>query len=90
MVGLLGSVGAVGAVGVVGAVAAVAAVVATSAFLAVCATVAVLPTAAGVKASAIALGRPVCDKAIRDAGTIASITIFLMFMFFPLYLISIK
>jgi hypothetical protein len=81
VVGLLGSVGAVGAV---------AAVVATSAFLAACAIVAVLPTAAGVKASAIALGRPVCDKAIRDARTIASLTIFLMFMFFPLYLISIK
>ncbi|MDK8262151.1 hypothetical protein [Lactobacillus delbrueckii] len=64
-------------------------VVATSAFLAVCATVAVLPTAAGVKAAAIALGRPVCDKAIKAAGTIASLTIFLMFLFFPLYLISV-
>lgn len=67
---------AVGSIGAVGAVAAVAAVVATSAFLAVCAIVTMLPTAAGVKASAIALGRPVCDKAIRDAGTIASVHVF--------------
>ena len=58
-------------------------VVATSAFLAVCAT------AAGGKAFAIALGRPVCDKAIKAAGTIASLTIFLMFLFFPLYFISV-
>lgn len=58
-------------------------VVATSAFLAVCATVAVLPTPAGVKASAIALGRPVCDKAIKAGSLLERIWLDLFLFLFP-------